>query len=105
MVTIESYSSAVVMCVVTMFCWGSWANTQKLATKEWPFQLFYWDYAFGVFLLAIMLAFTLGSSGSGGRSFVTDLMQADGKRLGPAFLGGPLFTLAKILPSAALSFS
>jgi len=102
MVTVESYSVAVAMCVVTMLCWGSWANTQKLATKEWPFQLFYWDYAFGVFLLAIMLAFTLGSSGSGGRSFVTDLMQADGKWLGSAFLGGVIFNLANILLVAAI---
>jgi len=102
MVTVESYSVAVAMCVVTMLCWGSWANTQKLATKEWPFQLFYWDYAFGVFLLAIMLAFTLGSSGSGGRSFLTDLMQADGKWLGSAFLGGVIFNLANILLVAAI---
>src|SRR5229473_2331483 len=79
MLTVESYSVAVAMCVVTMLCWGSWANTQKLATREWRFQLFYWDYAFGVFLLALMLAFTLGSSGSGGRSFATDLMQAEAK--------------------------
>jgi len=66
MITVESYSMAVAMCVVTMLCWGSWANTQKLATQEWRFQLFYWDYAIGVFLLALLLAFTLGSSGSGG---------------------------------------
>jgi glucose uptake protein len=60
MLTVESYSVAVAMCVVTMLCWGSWANTQKLATQEWRFQLFYWDYAIGVFLLALLLAFTLG---------------------------------------------
>jgi glucose uptake protein len=102
MLTVESYSVAVAMCVVTMLCWGSWANTQKLATKEWRFQLFYWDYAFGVFLLALMLAFTLGSSGRGGRGFVTDLMQADGKWLGSAFLGGVIFNLANILLVAAI---
>src|SRR5258708_12897986 len=102
MLTVESYPVAVAMCVVTMLCWGSWANTQKLATKEWPFQLFYWDYAFGVFLLAIMLAFTLGSSGSGGPSFLTDLMQADRQWLGPALLGRPLFTPPQLLPPPAL---
>ena len=48
MVIVDSYPLAVAMCVVTMLCWGSWANTQKLASKEWRFQLFYWDYAIGV---------------------------------------------------------
>ena len=102
MLTVESYPAAVAMCVVTMLCWGSWANTQKLATKEWRFQLFYWDYAIGVFLLALLLAFTLGSSGGGGRSFLTDLVQADGKWLGSAFLGGVIFNLANILLVAAI---
>ena len=68
MLIVESYSLAVTMCIITMLCWGSWANTQKLASKEWRFQLFYWDYAIGVLLLALVLAFTLGSTGSGGRS-------------------------------------
>src|SRR5258708_15605298 len=102
MVTIESYPAAVVMCVVTMLCWGSWANTQKLATREWPFQLFYWDYAFGVFLFAVVLAFTLGSIGSAGRGFLIDLVQADGTWLGSAFLGGVIFNLANILLVAAI---
>jgi glucose uptake protein len=105
MLTVESYSAAVAMCVVTMLCWGSWANTQKLATREWRFQLFYWDYAFGAFLLAVLLAFTLGSTGNDGRGFVTDLMQADGKWLGSAFLGGVIFNLANILLVAAIDMA
>jgi glucose uptake protein len=105
MLTVESYPVAVAMCVVTMLCWGSWANTQKLASKEWGFQLFYWDYALGVFLLALILAFTLGNSGSGGRGFVADLMQADGKWLGSAFLGGVVFNLANILLVAAIDIA
>ena len=67
MVIIESYLTAVVMCVVTMLCWGSWANTQKLAGETWRFELFYWDYAMGVFLVSTLFAFTMGSSGSTGR--------------------------------------
>ena len=67
---------AVLMCVITMICWGSWANTQKLASQEWRFQLFYWDYCIGVLLLTLLFAFTLGSMGEGGRSFVDDLRQA-----------------------------
>jgi glucose uptake protein len=105
MLIVESYPVAVAMCVVTMLGWGSWANTQKLASKEWRFQLFYWDYAIGVFLLSLMLAFTLGSSGSGGRSFLADLAQADGKWLGSAFLGGVIFNLSNILLVAAIDIA
>src|SRR5512144_3028332 len=102
MVIVESYGAAVLMCVVTMLCWGSWANTQKLASREWPFQLFYWDYAIGVLLLALALAFTLGSAGSWGRPFLTDLRQADAKWLASAFVGGVVFNLSNILLVAAI---
>ena len=105
MVLVESYPIAVLMCVITMICWGSWANTQKLATKEWRFQLFYWDYAIGVFLLALILAFTMGSTGSAGRSFIPDLKQADAKWLGYAFLGGVIFNLSNILLVAAIDIA
>lgn len=70
MLTVDSYPLAVTLCLVTMLCWGSWANTQKLASKQWRFQLFYWDYSAGVLLSALVLAATLGSTGDSGRSFV-----------------------------------
>ena len=105
MLIVESYPLAVAMCVITMLCWGSWANTQKLATKEWRFQLFYWDYAVGVLLLALLLAFTMGSTGSGGRGFLADLHQADAKWLGSAFLGGVIFNLSNILLVAAIDIA
>jgi len=105
MFIVESYALAVGMCFITMLCWGSWANTQKLASKEWRFELFYWDYAIGVMLLALVLAFTLGSSGSGGRPFVADLGQAEPKWLGYAFLGGVIFNLSNILLVAAIDIA
>jgi len=105
MVTIESYALAVVMCFVTMLCWGSWANTQKLATKEWRFQLFYWDYCIGVLLLTVLLALTMGSMGAGGRSFFADLGQASAKYLGYAFLGGVIFNIANIFLVAAIDIA
>lgn len=105
MLIVESYSLAVVLCVVTMLCWGSWANTQKLASKEWRFQLFYWDYAIGVLLLALLLAFTAGSTGSAGRPFLADLGQAEGRSLGLAFLGGVVFNLSNILLVAAIDIA
>jgi glucose uptake protein len=88
-----------------MICWGSWANTQKLASKEWRFQLFYWDYCLGVLLLTLIFAFTLGSSGEQGRSFMVDLRQAHGKYIGYAMLGGVIFNIANILLVAAIDIA
>lgn len=105
MVTVESYPVAVVMCFVTMLCWGSWANTQKLASREWRFQLFYWDYAIGVFLLSLIVAFTMGSLGHGGRGFLADLRQADFKWLASALFGGVIFNLSNILLVAAIDIA
>lgn len=105
MVVVESYLVAVIMCFITMLCWGSWANTQKLATKKWPFQLFYWDYALGVLLLSLILALTMGSLGSVGRSFLADLDQATSRVLWLAFLGGIIFNLSNILLVAAIDIA
>ena len=105
MIVIQSYAVAVFLAFITMLCWGSWANTQKLATKKWPFQLYYWDYAIGVLLLSLVLAFTAGSIGAEGRSFITDLSQADLSSLRSAFLGGVVFNIANILLVAAIAIA
>jgi glucose uptake protein len=88
-----------------MFCWGSWGNTQKLAGKTWRYELFYWDYVIGILLFSIFSAFTLGSFGSEGRSFIPDLCQAEWGNIGSAFLGGIIFNAANILLSAAISIA
>lgn len=105
MVSVESYSIAVILCIVTMVCWGSWANMQKLAGQQWRFPLFYWDYSIGVLLLALGLAFTLGSMGTTGRAFLPDLAQAMPEWLGSAFLGGVIFNLSNILLVAAIEIA
>jgi len=105
MVIVESYALAVVLCIVTMLCWGSWANTQKLATREWRFQLFYWDYCIGVLLITVLFAVTLGSMGSTGRGFFEDLQQAGGRYVGYALLGGIIFNIANILLVAAIDIA
>jgi len=105
MFIVKSYALGVVMCVITMLCWGSWANTQKLATKEWRFQLFYWDYAIGVFLLSLVLAFTMGSTGAQGQGFIRNLFECEPSSLGSAFLGGVIFNLSNILLVAALDIA
>jgi len=102
MLIVDSYAVAVGLCFVTMLCWGSWANTLKLASREWPFPLFYWDYAIGLVLTSLLLGLTIGSAGSEGRGFLADLRQADGDALVSAFVGGAVFNLANLLIVAAI---
>ena len=105
MFAIESYSVAIIFCVVTMLCWGSWANTQKLAASSWRFELFYWDYTIGILLFTLLFALTLGSFGDAGRSFTEDLQQAGSNNLLSAFTGGVVFNLANILLVAAIAIA
>ncbi len=105
MFIIENYSTAIVFCIITMLCWGSWANTQKLAAGTWRFELFYWDYVFGILLLSLLFAFTLGSNGSGGRSFIEDISQAATGNIFSAIIGGIIFNAANILLVAAIAIA
>ena len=106
MFIVQSYPVAMFMCIITMICWGSWANTTKLVDgKRWPFQLFYWDYSIGILLFSILLAFTFGSMGTEGRPFITDLSQANIDYIGSALLGGIIFNLSNILLVAAIDLA
>ncbi len=53
MYTPHTYPAALVIMLVSMLCWGSWANTQKI-DKAWRFELFYWDYMWGILLCAFL---------------------------------------------------
>lgn len=97
MFIVNSYLLAVVLCFVTMLCWGSWGNTQKLAAKTWRYELFYWDYVIGILLFSIILGFTLGSIGEQGRGFTDDLMQVNSRNFWSAFTGGIIFNASNIL--------
>ena len=105
MFVVHSYSLAVVFCVITMLCWGSWANARKLAPAQWRFELFYWDYALGVLVITFVLGATLGTTGSVGHPFFADLLQADRASIGHALLGGAIFNLANILLVAAIEIA
>lgn len=103
MFIVESYPMAVMFCIVTMLCWGSWANTQKIVQDRWRFELFYWDYAIGIFLVALIGALTMGSYGASGRGFLEDFVQADSTNVINALIGGVVFNLANILLTAAIA--
>ena len=105
MFIVDSYALAVVFCFVTMLCWGSWGNTQKMAAKTWRYELFYWDYVIGMFLFALILSLTMGSFGSEGRPFLQDLGQASGANITSALLGGVIFNASNILLSASTALA
>lgn len=103
MVLVQNYALAVFLCALAMICWGSWQNTQNLIGKEWRFELFYWDYSIGILLFALLMAFTFGSLGNQGRSFLPDLAQADLKNLVSAALGGFIWNIGTLLLVASIS--
>lgn len=105
MFIVNSYLLAVVFCFITMLCWGSWGNTQKLAAKSWRYELFYWDYVIGMVLFALLIAFTMGSFGSEGRPFLEDIAQVSGMAVGSILLGGVIFNASNILLSASTSIA
>lgn len=105
MFIVENYSLSIILCVITMLCWGSWANTTKLTTKTWRFELFYWDFGFGILLTTLLFAFTLGSNGTEGRAFLEDIRQADMSSLFSSLVGGVIFNLANILLVAAIAIA
>ncbi|MCL4792970.1 MAG: multidrug DMT transporter permease [Bryobacteraceae bacterium] len=103
MVTVDQYGLAVLFCILTMTCWGSWANTQKLAARTWRFELFYWDFIAGLLLAATLAAFTIGSWGDTGRPFLADLQQAGASSIFYAMLGGTVWNLGNLLLVAAIA--
>ncbi|MBL8241105.1 MAG: multidrug DMT transporter permease [Bryobacterales bacterium] len=103
MFVVNDLGLAIAFCVVTMLGWGSWANTQKLAGKEsWPFPLYYWDYALGVALFAVVAMFTLGSTGTAGQPALANLAAAEDGCLLKAFLSGVIFNISNILLVVAI---
>jgi glucose uptake protein len=105
MVLVQNYGLAVFLCAVAMICWGSWQNTQNLIGKSWRFEHYYWDFSIGILLFALLMAFTFGSIGNEGRSFLPDLHQADAKNLLSAAIGGVIWNMGTLLLVAAISIA
>jgi len=103
MFLVQNYTLAVLLCAVAMICWGSWQNTQNLIGKSWRFEHYYWDFSVGILIFAILMAFTFGSIGNEGRSFLPDLKQADASNLLSAAIGGIVWNVGTLLLVAAIS--
>jgi glucose uptake protein len=108
MILPHTYPAILALMILSMLAWGSWANTCKL-TGKWRFELFYFDYALGVLLTALVFAYTVGSlginlsSGPDGFSFWDDLMHAGKRQWMYGFMGGAVFNLGNMLLVAAIS--
>jgi len=92
------------MILTCAICWGSWANTYK-GVKNYRFELFYWDYAVGIFLIAVALAFTIGSSSNDASSFLNNVRAADRSNIIYTLAGGAVFNLANLLLVAAIDLA
>src|SRR5437879_7073542 len=96
-----TFVTALIMTILSTICWGSFANTYKL-TKNYRFELYYWDYAGGIVLISLALAFTLGSSSGGEQSFLANLHSAAPMNMLDAGVGGFLFNIANVLLIAGI---
>jgi glucose uptake protein len=105
MLLVENYTLAVMLCVLAMICWGSWQNTRNLAGLSWRFELYYWDFILGIILFSLVMAFTFGSFGEAGRSFLPDLRQASWPNVINAAIGGAIWNLGTLLLVAAISIA
>jgi glucose uptake protein len=101
--TVHSNALAILFCTITMLGWGSWANTQKLAGRtQWPFELYYWDYAIGLLVFSVVFMFTAGSVGPSGMPALENLRSASSGSMLTAAISGVLFNIANILLVVAI---
>jgi glucose uptake protein len=104
MFTPHSSGLALLMMIGSAMCWGSWANTYK-GVKNYRFELFYWDYAVGIFITSLVLAFTMGSTGNDASSFLNNVRAADNSNILWTMVGGAIFNLANLLLVAAIDMA
>ena len=104
MYTPHSLGIALFMMITSAICWGSWANTYK-GVKNYRFELFYWDYALGIFLISLILAFTMGNTGNDASSFLNNISSADTGNIVSTMVGGAIFNLANLLLVAAIDMA
>ena len=104
MFTPQSLGVALAMMITSAICWGSWANTYK-GVKNYRFELFYWDYAIGIFVISVVLGLTMGSTGHNASSLINNISAADKSNIAYALVGGALFNLANLLLVAAIDMA
>jgi glucose uptake protein len=100
----HTFVVALIMMVASAVCWGSWANTYK-GVKNYRFELFYWDYAVGIFLISLILAFTMGTTADDPSRFLSNVHSADNSNIASTMFAGVIFNLANLLLVAAIDMA
>jgi glucose uptake protein len=100
-----SYAAVLILLIAGMVGWGTWANLFKAAGGKWRFELFYFDFAIGVLLAAMLIALTAGSLGFDGFSFADDLRLAGKRQDLFGFVAGVVFNLGNMLLLGAVSIT
>ncbi len=101
----HSYLSALLLLILSMLLWGSWANAQK-AERGLPFELFYWDYVWGLLLTVWLAGITLDNLRPyTSENFFRNLAHANSSHLLEALAGGAVFNLGNVLLVAAISLA
>jgi glucose uptake protein len=101
MILPQTYAVTIFLMVFSMLCLGSWAVTYK--ASGWRFELYYFDFSFGLLVAAAILAFTVGSMGFDGFTFLDDMLHAGKRQWFYAFTAGMVFNLANMLLMAAIA--
>jgi glucose uptake protein len=104
MFTPQTFPLALLMMITSAICWGSWANTYK-GVKNYRFELFYWDYAIGIFLMALILGHTMGATSNDPSNIVNNIHGASTSNVVYALIGGAIFNLANLLLVAAIDMA
>jgi len=104
MILPQTNSMVLILMVLSLLLLGSWVSLFKAAGK-WRFELFYFDFAFGLLVAALICAFTFGDLGYDGFSFIDDLQHAGKRQWFFCFVAGVLFNLGNMLLLSAVSIS
>ncbi|MBV8864086.1 MAG: hypothetical protein JO210_01655 [Acidobacteriaceae bacterium] len=102
MVFPTSFTSALLLLVLSFLCFSIWPNLYKRSERRWRFELFSLDFSIGAILMALLTAYTLGTLGS--EMSFTDRMLVAGRAQSVWMIGaGTVFALGNMLLLPAIT--
>jgi glucose uptake protein len=99
-----SYSSSLLILILAGVCWGSWANTQKLARPR-RYELYSFDFILGLLAISAAAAFTFGSWNAAELTFQENFLVTGYRNIAWALGAGMVFSIGYTFLTAALSVS
>ena len=102
MILPQTHAIALLLMIASVLCWGLWANTFKMG-GNWRYELYYFDFAIGLGLAALLLGLTVGNLGFDGFSLEDDLLHAGKRQWLYAFGSGVLFNFGNEMLTGSMS--